>query len=79
MDKARIGAPDNQRSENAADHGHQGINRDQTGNAFQRLRANHVEAEPANAQKPAAQRQPGMKKAETPFRDRHSVRCERPA
>ena len=77
MDKARIGAPDNEGGENAADHGHQGIDSYQTGNAFQRLRADHVKAKPANAQKPAAQCQPGIEEGGNAVRDHHSVRCER--
>ena len=56
--KARVIFADKQRRQNAANHGHQRIDGHQTGDAFQGLRADHVKAEPTNAQKPAAQRQP---------------------
>jgi hypothetical protein len=49
--------PMNKRGQRAADHGHEGVDRHQAGDGFQRLRRHDVEAEPAYREDPGAQGQ----------------------
>ena len=55
--EAGVVAAQGQRGQRAAHHGHQRIHGHQTGDFVQRLRAHHVEAEPAHGEDPGAQRQ----------------------
>src|SRR5262249_36312300 len=50
--KARIVIADDQRSDDAAAHGHERVHGDEAGDRLEPLRAHHVEAEPADAQQP---------------------------
>src|SRR6185295_19317826 len=58
-DKARIAVTGPQGGNDATDHGHQRVHGNETRDGLERLRAHHIEAEPANAQEPGAHRQPG--------------------
>ena len=49
--------PDDDGRQNTADHGHQGIHRNQAADPFETLRAHNVKAEPADGKNPGTQGQ----------------------
>ena len=55
--EARVVAAEQRRGQRAARHRHQRVHRDQAGDLVDRLRAHHVEAEPADRQHPGAERE----------------------
>ena len=57
VQEARVIAPHQQRSDGAADHRHQRVDRHQAADGRQGLGTHHVEAEPADDQDPRTQRQ----------------------
>src|SRR5690606_36240011 len=59
VNKARIVPPNEKRGQNSTGHGHEGVERHKARNGGERSGGHDVEAEPADAEEPGTERQPG--------------------